>query len=57
MIDLEKAEEVRTKHISRAGKDTPVLSLSTELKWLGLRPGDRVVILKIGDEIVIRRKD
>jgi hypothetical protein len=53
LIDM--ADKISTKRITRV-KNTPVLRLAKELKWVGIEPNEEVFILKIGDVLVIKRK-
>lgn len=56
MVELEKAEEIVTKEVKKA-RNTPLLYLGKELKWIGADIGDVVYIMKFENCIVIKKKN
>ena len=52
---MEMAEEICTKEVKRV-KNTPLLRISRELKWIGVNPDEKVIVAKIGDLLIICKK-
>lgn len=50
---LIEADKLVTRTVYKEGKNTPIVRISRELKWINVKPDDTIVVAQVGDVLVV----